>query len=75
MLESRAESGPFWEQSLPEEEYLAQQVEHEREAHLSSDPRPPAENNEIVLTAMQYTGPKFWLTVTFAFLLQRVFAP
>jgi Ni/Fe-hydrogenase subunit HybB-like protein len=63
MLESRAESGPFWERPLPEEEYLAQQVEHEREAHLSSDPRPPAENNEIVLTAMQYTGPKFWLTI------------
>jgi Ni/Fe-hydrogenase subunit HybB-like protein len=63
MLESRAESGPFWEQPLPEDEYLARQVEHERETHLSSDPRPPAENNEIVLTAMQTTGPKFWITV------------
>ena len=63
MLENRIESGPFWEQPLPEDEHLAQQIEHAREEHLLLDPRPPAEINMLVLGAMQKTGPKFWLLV------------
>lgn len=63
MLESRAQSGPYWEQELPEDEHLAHQIEHGREEHLLLDPRPPAELNGIVLAAMMKTGPMFWLTV------------
>jgi Ni/Fe-hydrogenase subunit HybB-like protein len=63
MLESRAGSGPFWEQPLPEDEHLAHQAQHGREEHLLLDPHPPAETNELVLTAMRKTGPKFWLVV------------
>lgn len=63
MLESRAEQGPFWQQSPPEDEHLASQLEHGREEHLLLDPRPPAENNALVLNKMQQTGLRFWLLV------------
>jgi molybdopterin-containing oxidoreductase family membrane subunit len=61
MLESKVESGPFWQQDLPEDEHLAQQVSHAREEHLLLDPRPPAETNALVIATMQKTGPVFWL--------------
>lgn len=63
MLESRASSGPFWETTNPEDEYLAHQVEHGREEHLLQDPRPPAEVNALMLASMQKTTPSFWLIV------------
>ncbi|NDJ75699.1 MAG: polysulfide reductase NrfD [Chloroflexi bacterium] len=63
MLESKAEYGPFWEQPLPEDERLAEQVRHEREENLLLDPRTPAENNELVLARMQRTGLPFWILV------------
>ena len=63
MLESNAASGPFWEKEIPEDEHLAHQIEHGREEHLLMDPHPPAETNDLVLTAMRKTGPVFWLAV------------
>ena len=63
MLESKATTTPYWEQTLPEDEHLAHQIEHAREQHLLLDPRPPAEVNKIVLAAMMKTGPTFWLVV------------
>lgn len=63
MLESKAKLTPYWEQELPEDEHLAHQIEHMRQEHLLLDPRPPEELNKIVLTAMQKTGPTFWLIV------------
>ncbi len=61
MLESKA--GPYWEQPVPEDEELLHQVEHQRDEHLLLDPRPPAENNALLLATMRRTGPLFWLTV------------
>ncbi|HVO71247.1 MAG TPA: NrfD/PsrC family molybdoenzyme membrane anchor subunit, partial [Aggregatilineaceae bacterium] len=61
MLESEAESGPFWQVEPPEDERLAEQLAQVREEHLLLDPRPPAENNAIVLAAMTRTTPVFWL--------------
>ncbi len=63
MLESKVESGPFWQQELPEDEHLAHQISHAREEHLLLDPRPPAEANAQVIAAMQKTGPAFWLVM------------
>lgn len=63
MLESKATTTPYWEQTLPEDEHLAHQIEHAREQHLLLDPRPPAEINKVVLAAMMKTGPTFWLVV------------
>lgn len=63
MLESRAESGPFWQQEVPEDEHLAEQVLHGREEHLLLDPHPPAEMNAQVIAAMTKTGLSFWLIV------------
>jgi Ni/Fe-hydrogenase subunit HybB-like protein len=61
MLESRAESGPFWEQEVPEDERLAEQLAHMREERLLLDPRPPVENNALVLSTMSKTTPIFWV--------------
>ncbi len=63
MLETSAKRGPYWEQELPEDEHLAQQIEHARDEHLLLDPRPPEELNGVVLAAMTKTGPRFWLVV------------
>lgn len=63
MLESRADQRPFWDQPLPADEKLAQQVEHARKEHLLLDARPPAENNELVLSTMKQTSIAFWLLV------------
>ena len=63
MLESRADSSPFWQPHDPEDEHLAGQIEHGREEHLLLDPLPPAENNAIVLESMQKTGKAFWMAV------------
>ena len=63
MLESRADGSPFWHPHDPEDERLASQVEHGREEHLLLDPRPPAENNAIVLESMHKTGKAFWMAV------------
>jgi molybdopterin-containing oxidoreductase family membrane subunit len=38
-------------------------VKHGVEEHLLLDPRPPAENNTLVLNTMQQTGRVFWLAV------------
>ena len=59
MLESRADSSPFWQPHDPEDAHLAEQVEHGREEHLLLDPLPPAENNAIVLESMNKTGRAF----------------
>jgi Ni/Fe-hydrogenase subunit HybB-like protein len=61
MLESKAESGPFWQQETSEDEHLAEQLDHIRDEHLLLDPRPPAETNPIVLATMSKTSPIFWL--------------
>ena len=63
MLESNTKRGPYWEQSTPEDEHLAHQVEHGREEHLLRDARPPAEMNKLMLATMKKTGPAFWITV------------
>jgi len=63
MLESRADSSPFWQPHDPEDAHLAEQVEHGREEHLLLDPLPPAENNAIVLESMNKTGRAFWMAV------------
>ena len=63
MLDSKSDQGPFWEQPLPEDERLAEQVKHGREEHLLLDPKPPAENNAFVLANMNQTGAMFWLLV------------
>ncbi|MBI5961469.1 MAG: polysulfide reductase NrfD, partial [Chloroflexi bacterium] len=63
MLESSLQKGPFWQQDLPEDEHLADQVKHGQEEHLLLDPRPPAETNVLVLNSMQQTGRAFWLAV------------
>ncbi len=63
MLESNLKHGPYWEQTTPEDEHLAHQVEHRREEHLLHDPRPPAEMNALMLATMKKTGPAFWITV------------
>ncbi|MBN1679704.1 MAG: polysulfide reductase NrfD [Anaerolineae bacterium] len=63
MLETNAERVPFWEQPLPEDEKLAEQVEHERQEHLMLDALPPSENNALVLARMQQTTRLFWVLV------------
>ena len=63
MLESRADSSPFWQPHDPEDPHLAEQIEHGREEHLLLDPLPPAENNAIVLESMNKTGRAFWMAV------------
>jgi len=63
MLERRATVGPYWEKPVPDDERLAQQVEHGREEHLLLDARPPAELNQITLATMRQTGPRFWMAV------------
>jgi Ni/Fe-hydrogenase subunit HybB-like protein len=63
MLESKTTSRPYWEQPLPDDERLADQVKHGREEHLLLDPRPPAETNALVLSTMQQTSRGFWLAV------------
>ncbi len=47
---------PYWEKPLQEDEKLARQQEHQREEHLSLDPRPPAEINAAVLEPMYHAG-------------------
>ena len=47
---------PYWEKPLPENEMLGQQEEHRREEHLSLDPRPPSEINNMVLEPMYHAG-------------------
>ena len=63
MLESRATVGPYWEKPVPDDEHLAQQVEHGREQHLMLDARPPAELNQLTLATMRQTGPRFWIAL------------
>ena len=63
MLESRATVGPYWDKPVPDDEHLAQQVEHGREQHLMLDARPPAELNQLTLATMRQTGPRFWIAL------------
>ncbi|NLX08086.1 MAG: polysulfide reductase NrfD [Chloroflexi bacterium] len=63
MLESSADRTPYWQEPLPEDDELAQQVAHARDEHLLVDARPPAETNSLMFRAMTRTGPLFWLMV------------
>ncbi|MBN1564022.1 MAG: polysulfide reductase NrfD [Anaerolineae bacterium] len=74
MLESNAQRGPYWEQTTPEDERIAHQIEHGREEHLLLDPRPPAELNELALATMKKTGPAFWIAVLGLGSLSLIFA-